>query len=144
MARSGTKHRHDDHLGERLRQRRKELGLTATMVARAAGVSPSYLSQREHGKQGRPSLDALTDLAAALDVPLDVLLGTREEGEAAAVEPTLAALSAELGLDAQITAMLGGLHLGPCRPTTREGWLLIWLAIRAACGTGTDDRRRRA
>ncbi len=144
MARAGTRRRHDDRLGERLRQRRKELGLTAKIVARAAGVSPSYLSQLEHGKQGRPSLDVLADLAAALEVPLDVLLGTREEGAAAPMEPALAALSAELGLDTQTTAMLGELHLGPRRPTTREGWLLIWLAIRAACADGAEATRRRA
>lgn len=40
--------------GERMRQLRKERGVTLKEMAQALGVSPAYLSALEHGKRGRP------------------------------------------------------------------------------------------
>ena len=138
MARSARRRQRDTLLGERLRRRRKTLGLTAKRLARAAGVSPSYISQIERGKQTGPSLEVLGALAAALEVSLDTLLGTPAEERPGAVPPALATLCAELGLSAQTKAMLNTLHLGLHQPATREGWLLIWLAIQAACTEGRE------
>lgn len=144
MGRRQSKHPCDGHLGERLRQRRKELGLTAKSVAHAAGVSPAYLSQLEHGKQDRPSLEVLGDLASALGLPLMALRRPDDDDTSVVVPPALAAVSAELGLSAETTTMLSGLHIGPHRPTTREGWLLIWLALQAACTESRLEQRQRA
>jgi transcriptional regulator with XRE-family HTH domain len=138
MARSTLRRQRDTLLGERLRRRRKILGLTAKRLARAAGVSPSYISQIERGKQTGPSLDVLGALAAALEVSLDTLLGMPAEEQPGAIPLELAALSVDLGLSAQTTAMLSTLHHGPHHPATREGWLLIWLAIQAACTAGRE------
>ena len=41
--------------GERLRDLRAERGIALGDMARALGVSPTYLSALEHGKRGRPS-----------------------------------------------------------------------------------------
>src|SRR5215469_11350771 len=125
MARDGDKTgRGDGELGARLRRRRKALGLAAKDLARAAGVSPSYVSQLEHGKQDRPSLELLGE-------PLTVVV-------AATTPPTLAALAEEMHLDAATTAMLAGIHIDGRRPATRDGWLLVLLAIRHACGLTLD------
>jgi hypothetical protein len=43
-----------------------------------------------------------------------------------------------LQLDAATTAMLAGIHVDGRRPATRDGWLLILLAIRQACGITVD------
>jgi transcriptional regulator with XRE-family HTH domain len=51
-----------------------ELGLTLAQVAEQAGLSLPYVSNLERGR-GNPTLDALTALARALDVPLASLLG---------------------------------------------------------------------
>ena len=140
MARDGDKNgRGDGELGARLRRRRKALGLAAKELARAAGVSPSYVSQLEHGKQDRPSLDVLSALATALGVPTSELLG-EPLAVVVAVEtpPALASLAEDLHLDAATTAMLAAIHIDGRRPATRDGWLLILLAIRQACGLTAD------
>ncbi|MHB8318945.1 MAG: helix-turn-helix domain-containing protein [Acidimicrobiales bacterium] len=61
-------------IGSRLRARRVELGLTLAQVAEQAGLSLPYVSNLERGR-GNPTLDALTALARALDVPLASLMG---------------------------------------------------------------------
>lgn len=42
--------------GKKLREMRREKGVTLTDMAEALEVSPAYLSALEHGKRGRPSL----------------------------------------------------------------------------------------
>ncbi|MDO8632097.1 MAG: XRE family transcriptional regulator [Phycisphaerales bacterium] len=60
--------------GERIRRRRKELGLTQVDLATAAGVNQGYLSAIEQGK-ARPRKRMLDALAVALNMPQGVLLG---------------------------------------------------------------------
>lgn len=135
MARMNDKRaRGDGALGERVRRRRKALGLTAKDLAHAAQVSPSYISQLEHGKQDRPSLDVLGALAGALGMPTSELLGEPlAVVSTPEIPPALAALAEELELDATTTEMLAGINLAGSRPATRDGWLLVLLAIRHAC-----------
>lgn len=61
-------------LGERLRSRRRKLGLTIAQVAERAGLSLPYVSNLERGR-GNPTLDVLTSLAAVLDLPMAQLVG---------------------------------------------------------------------
>jgi transcriptional regulator with XRE-family HTH domain len=58
-----------DDLGARLRARRLELGLTLLDVARAAGLTKSFLSQVERGRNS-PSIATLRSIAQALAVPM--------------------------------------------------------------------------
>ncbi|PJK28541.1 helix-turn-helix domain-containing protein [Minwuia thermotolerans] len=83
-------------VGIRVRQRRKELGVTQVALAQRIGISPSYLNLIEADKRavgGR----LLKKLADALELHLDVLTGTTERrlierlGELAA-DPSLAGL----------------------------------------------------
>lgn len=132
------KARGDGELGERIKRRRKAIGLTAKDLARVADVSPSYVSQLEHGKQDQPSLEVLGALAGALGMATSELLGEPVAAEATMVTPqALALLAAELGLDAATTVMLAEINIGGYQPTTRDGWLLVLLAIRYACAGGT-------
>ncbi len=135
MARNDDKRAHGDgELGARLRRRRKALGLTAKELARVANVSPSYVSQLEHGKQDQPSLEVLGALATALGMPTADLLGESVSvGLPPQVPQVLAALAEELELDATTTTMLAGINIDGYQPTTRDGWLLMLLAIRHAC-----------
>ena len=41
--------------GKRLRELRRERGLSAKEMAAGLGVSPAYLSALEHGKRGKPN-----------------------------------------------------------------------------------------
>lgn len=64
-------------LGERLRARRMELGLTLASVATEAGLSVPYVANLEKGR-GNPTLDAVVALAAALEVTPGALLSFEE------------------------------------------------------------------
>ncbi len=65
-------------LGDRIRSRRLELGITAQQLARDAELSPAQMSQIERGNSD-PSLDALRRIARALGTPLFDLFAEREE-----------------------------------------------------------------
>lgn len=62
-------------LGERLKRRRKELGITAKDVATSAQITPAYLWMLEAGvntktgRPSRPSVDILARLASKLQLP---------------------------------------------------------------------------
>lgn len=64
-------------LGERIRQRRKDLGLTAQALARDTGVSAAQVSQIERGNSD-PSLETLRRIAKTLAVPLFDLFSEQE------------------------------------------------------------------
>jgi transcriptional regulator with XRE-family HTH domain len=60
-------------IGEHLRARRHELGLSLRDLADRLGVSPSLISQIERGR-ANPSVSTLYQLVGELDVSLDELL----------------------------------------------------------------------
>jgi len=60
-------------LGHRIRTRRLHRGLSQERLARAAGLSPRFLSQLESGK-GNISVARLYELAQALGAPLEELV----------------------------------------------------------------------
>jgi transcriptional regulator with XRE-family HTH domain len=57
-------------VGERLRQRRKELSLSVRELARRVAVSPSLISQIENGKTS-PSVGTLYAIVSEMDLSLD-------------------------------------------------------------------------
>ena len=57
--------------GLKLRQLRKERGLTLTDMAKAVNVSSAYLSALEHGKRGRPSWRVIQSVIAYLNIIWD-------------------------------------------------------------------------
>ena len=64
-------------LGERIKERREELGLTQLQLARALGVTPQHISVIEKNKRA-PSLDSLAKLAQELGVTTDYLITGKE------------------------------------------------------------------
>jgi len=65
-------------LGERIKQRRLELGWTQEVLAQKAGISKGFLSDLENGKRGIGA-ETLLDVGRVLGVSLDSLM----TGEAA-------------------------------------------------------------
>ncbi|NYI07014.1 helix-turn-helix domain-containing protein [Allostreptomyces psammosilenae] len=65
-------------LGRGVRDRRRELGLTQSQLARRAGMTQSAVSRMEAGGT-TPTLDLLERLAVALDADLDVSFVPRRE-----------------------------------------------------------------
>jgi transcriptional regulator with XRE-family HTH domain len=73
-------------VGERIRRRRQEQGLTLRELAERIGLTAGYLSRVEN-QQITPSLDALQAIATALHVPMFFFL------DSAASEPVVRAHS---------------------------------------------------
>jgi transcriptional regulator with XRE-family HTH domain len=121
-------------LGDRVRKRRKALGLTAKAVAKAAGVSTSYISQLERGYQQDPSLPMLRRLAVALSMDLYALMGAHPGTATRLAIPTsLRRLADAYHLPTETVGMLAGVNIEGRQPTTTEDWLFLWLAVRRAC-----------
>ena len=63
-------------MGQRIRDLRKENGLTLDQLAVKAGCSKGYIWELENKNPPRPSADKLAAIASALDTTVDVLIGT--------------------------------------------------------------------
>ena len=63
-----------NQLAEAIRTRREELGLSASEVARRAGIAKGTVTRLELGQIGSPQTDSLRAIADVLDIPLTNLL----------------------------------------------------------------------
>lgn len=73
-------------VGEGLRKHRQEAGMSLRALAREVGVSPSLISQIEHGK-ATPSVATLYAIVSELGISLDELFFDNPRGAAAPPEP---------------------------------------------------------
>ena len=78
-----------DDLGKRIRALRRQAGLTQEQLARATGMSPSFIGHIERGTR-KVSLDTLTEVAKALGVTGASLMGEGSQ-RASAVDTSRAA-----------------------------------------------------
>lgn len=67
-------------IGERIRTRRKEMGLSLRELGKKAGVTAGFLSQVEND-QVSPSLNSLQNIATALQVPMFYFLNNTQGGK---------------------------------------------------------------
>jgi transcriptional regulator with XRE-family HTH domain len=67
-------------VGPRLRNIRRQRGVTLTELAEVTGISKSTLSRLESGHR-KPSLELLLPISAAHQVPLDELVGAPKVGD---------------------------------------------------------------
>lgn len=68
------------HIGERIRRRRSELGLTQGRLAEAAGITPSAVSQIESGAIRALKSETLSRVALALQTTALELTAGLEDG----------------------------------------------------------------
>lgn len=74
MARTGSERTERQiQLGDRIRKRRKKLGLSQEAMANEAGFARAYWAQIEQGRRN-VSFDNLADVAAALGVDIGTLV----------------------------------------------------------------------
>lgn len=62
-------------IGKRIKQLRREKGLTLQELAARSGVSPGYISMLERGFKKSPTLEILKKLAKGLSVSLSEIIG---------------------------------------------------------------------
>jgi transcriptional regulator with XRE-family HTH domain len=72
---------HTTGLGSRLKDGRKQLGISRRALAIDLGVSPETLRKIENGTTKSPRAKLLHDLARKLDIDLDYLISGQESGE---------------------------------------------------------------
>jgi transcriptional regulator with XRE-family HTH domain len=87
-------------VGERVKGRRLELGLSQDVLAQQAGISKSFLSDLETGKRS-VGAETLLDLGRAMGVSLDFLMtgeGSGDQKPGVQIPTSLATLAAEEGL----------------------------------------------
>lgn len=76
--------------GERMKQRRKEIGFSAEKVAERLGVSPATIYRYEKGDIEKVPVDSLAELAKILQTTPAYLMGWEEQpAPAASREPTV-------------------------------------------------------
>jgi transcriptional regulator with XRE-family HTH domain len=83
------------NFGTKIRQRREQLGLSQQELARKLGMTQARISEIESGARPHVNLTNLRNLARALGVSADYLIGTWEDEAEAA--PTAAAPAAAQG-----------------------------------------------
>src|ERR1700744_757567 len=79
---NGGREQLPEPVGEGLRKHRQDAGMSLRALARKVGVSPSLISQIEHGK-ATPSAATLYAIVSALGVSLDELFFDEPRGAAA-------------------------------------------------------------
>lgn len=99
-------------VGERIKQRRLELGWTQDQLCTKADLSKSFLSELENGKRS-VSAENLLGIARAMNVSLDFLMtgeASQEQANEVAIPSSLAAFAGEEGLSLRQTLMLLDMH----------------------------------
>src|SRR6195952_4588426 len=79
---NGSREALAEPVGAGLRKHREEAGMSLRALAREVGVSPSLISQIEHGK-ATPSVATLYAIVSELDISLDELFFDEPRGAAA-------------------------------------------------------------
>ena len=67
--------------GKKIRDLRIKKGMSLTKLAKVSGISKSYLSFIERGKQTNPSIEVIEKISKALSVDLQSLLTTPKQNE---------------------------------------------------------------
>lgn len=80
-------------VGDRIKHRRRKLGLSQDALALRAGISKSFLSDLETGKRS-VGAETLLDLGRAMDLSLDFLMTGQVSGDPKPEVPIPAALAA--------------------------------------------------
>jgi transcriptional regulator with XRE-family HTH domain len=80
-------------LGQRIRDRRRELGWTQEELARRLGVRQNVISRLESGTVSNPSIAMIRNLARVLGVTADYLVGMYDDDPNGSPGPLEAALS---------------------------------------------------
>lgn len=120
-------------LGEKLRKRREERGLSLSKLAERAGVSKGYIWSLENGRaNARPSGRTLYAIAKELGTTMTDLLGQQMLAESPREVPdSLRAFAAEEDLSETDVQMLAGVNFRGQQPDDVDSWRFIWRAIRA-------------
>jgi transcriptional regulator with XRE-family HTH domain len=124
-------------LGDRLKQRREEKGITAVELAGRAGISKGYLSELESGHAASPSGAILFRIARALGTTVADLLGEEIRPMRSATPAALREFAEEARLPEEDVRMLARIRFRGEQPRDKEDWRFLYESIRRSIGRGT-------
>ena len=126
-------------VGERVKARREELGLSLNQLGDAAGVSKSALHDLETKPNVRPSAEMLYNIAEALNTTVAFLLGRQRNpmsNEAKnEITPALEEIARKSNLTEEEKRRLACIKYRGEQPKSVEDWDFIYQAIRRAVQT---------
>jgi transcriptional regulator with XRE-family HTH domain len=121
-------------IGERIRQRREEAGLSISKLGELTRISKGYLWSVEQGKvKSRPSGDTLYKIAGALGTTMSDLLGRKvlgEDDEPEQLPPGLTEFAKRAKLPSRDVRMLAHVNFRGEQPTDPEDWAFVYQAIQ--------------
>ncbi|HEX6513067.1 MAG TPA: helix-turn-helix transcriptional regulator [Chloroflexota bacterium] len=125
-------------LGERLRQRRSEKGVSAAELARQSGISKGYLSQLENGEPDatKPSAEVLFRIAQALDTTIADLMERETQPADNGLPQGLQDLAKSAQLPATDIKMLAQIRFRGRQPQSEDDWRFLYDAIKRAIPPG--------
>ena len=116
-------------LSYRILTRRKQMGLSQTGLADAAGISRNYVSLLERGEARNMSMKVISQLALALGTTPAQLLGKPDES-GGLIPPALRQFGLQAGLSYSTVDRLSAIPARGQEPQTVEGWQELYKAIR--------------
>ena len=117
-------------LGDRIRQRRADTGISAAELARRATISKGYLSAIERGQSPRPSAEVLDRLATALGTTIADLLDREIRPAAATIPLSLQEFAASRRLPDEDIHMLAQIRFRGEQPSTPDDWWFLYESIK--------------
>lgn len=119
-------------VGQRIKERREELGWSLSKLSHEANVGKGYLWSLEKGEtDARPSGKTLYRIAEALGVTMSDLLGQQILVQASHARPAeLLAFAQREKLPETDVEMLSSINFRGKKPVTEQDWEFIYTAIR--------------
>lgn len=121
---------------KRLREERRNAGLSLAQLAQISGISRTYLLKLEKDETSNPSLEVLHRIADALDITVADLLGTprmRFQLEEGSIPQSLRAFADEAQLRPKEIKMLASIRWRKGdEPQTPERWRFILDSLKAS------------
>lgn len=117
-------------LGEHIRARRQERGLTAAALARMARISRAHLSEIERGHVANPSSAVLQRLAESLETTTASLLGVTEATRGDNLPRSLLEYARLARIPPEDLAMLAGIRYRGTQPARIDDWRYLHESIR--------------
>lgn len=124
-------------LGDRIRQRREEKGVTAIELSRQAEVSKGYLSEIESGGASRPSGVILFRIANALGTTVADLLEQEVRPAASSISPALKEFADEANLPEEDVQMLARVRFRGEQPRDKDDWRYLYESIKRSIVWGS-------
>jgi transcriptional regulator with XRE-family HTH domain len=117
-------------IGDKIKQRREEINMTAAELARQAGISKGYLYSIEEGTTKHPSAEIVYSLAIALATSVSDLLGHTAKCDNRELPHSLIQFAEDAQLPPADIYMLSQIFYRGRQPEQQDDWRFIYEAIR--------------